>query len=47
MNEAAEWIEAQRALWTRRLRTLDALLRQEDLERRARKSKRKATDDRI
>lgn len=30
LEEAALWIESQRALWTRRLQALDALLRAED-----------------
>src|SRR5690606_10248637 len=30
LDEAAEWIEAQRALWTHRLDKLDSLLREED-----------------
>jgi DNA-binding transcriptional ArsR family regulator len=30
LDEAAEWIETQRALWTRRLDTLEALLREDD-----------------
>jgi DNA-binding transcriptional ArsR family regulator len=30
LEEAALWIEGQRALWTRRLRALDDLLRAED-----------------
>lgn len=34
---AAEWIESHRALWIGRLRALDAVLKQEDRERRRRK----------
>ncbi|HEX7007244.1 MAG TPA: metalloregulator ArsR/SmtB family transcription factor [Alphaproteobacteria bacterium] len=30
LDEAADWIETQRALWTRRLDALEALLREED-----------------
>lgn len=30
LDEAAEWIEAQRALWTRRLDRLEDLLREDD-----------------
>lgn len=30
LDEAAEWIESQRSLWTARLRALDALLAAED-----------------
>lgn len=30
LNRAARWIETQRALWTQRLRTLDAILQEED-----------------
>lgn len=30
LDEAADWIEAQRSLWKSRLQTLDALLREED-----------------
>jgi len=30
LEEAAQWIESQRALWTRRLQALDDLLRAED-----------------
>jgi DNA-binding transcriptional ArsR family regulator len=30
LDEAASWIEAQRALWTARLDILEALLREED-----------------
>ena len=30
LDAAAEWIETQRALWTRRLQALDALLQAED-----------------
>jgi DNA-binding transcriptional ArsR family regulator len=39
LDEAARWIETQRALWSRRLQILDALLREEDREPRARASK--------
>jgi DNA-binding transcriptional ArsR family regulator len=38
LDEAASWIAAQRAMWTKRLDTLEALLRAED--RAASKSKR-------
>lgn len=40
LDAAAAWIEAQRALWTRRVDTLEALLRSEDAEanRRQRRS---------
>lgn len=37
LDEAAQWIDAQRKLWKHRLRALDALLREED--RAQRKSK--------
>jgi len=30
LDEAAAWISAQRAMWTRRLDTLEAILRTED-----------------
>jgi DNA-binding transcriptional ArsR family regulator len=30
LNQAAAWIDAQRAFWTARLRALDALLKAED-----------------
>ena len=33
LDEAAEWIAAQRRLWKHRLRALDALLREEDRAR--------------
>jgi len=39
LDEAARWIESQRALWSRRLEMLDALLREEDGEPRARTKK--------
>lgn len=32
LDEAAEWIDRQRAFWTRRLDALEAALRAEDLE---------------
>ena len=32
LDEAMAWMEAQRALWSERLRLLDALLRKEDRE---------------
>jgi DNA-binding transcriptional ArsR family regulator len=38
LDEAAEWIDAQRRLWKHRLQVLDALLREED--RAGRKPKR-------
>jgi hypothetical protein len=43
LEEAALWIEGQRALWTRRLSALDELLRAEDraLAREKRKPERK------
>ena len=48
LDSAAGWIESHRALWMGRLRALDALLRQEDRERRRRKRKNsEATHDRI
>jgi DNA-binding transcriptional ArsR family regulator len=34
LDEAAAWLETQRAQWTHRLRVLDALLRAEDREQR-------------
>jgi DNA-binding transcriptional ArsR family regulator len=40
LDEVAEWLDIQRALWERRLRALDALLKEEDREiqpRRGRK----------
>jgi DNA-binding transcriptional ArsR family regulator len=37
LDEAALWIETRRALWLRRLRTLDELLKEEEREERARK----------
>lgn len=43
LDEAAEWIETQRALWTRRLDKLEDLLREEDrvaAKTRKRKDKR-------
>jgi DNA-binding transcriptional ArsR family regulator len=46
LDGAAAWIEHQRALWTRRLHALDALLKEEDREPRARPSKgKRGTDD--
>jgi DNA-binding transcriptional ArsR family regulator len=36
LDSAADWIESHRALWKGRLRALDALLKQEDRERRRR-----------
>lgn len=33
LDEAAQWIDAQRKLWKHRLRKLDALLREEDRKR--------------
>ena len=48
LDRAAEWIESHRALWKGRLRALDALLKEEDRERRRRERKRReATHDRI
>jgi DNA-binding transcriptional ArsR family regulator len=44
LDEAANWIESQRALWLRRLRALDALLQREDREQRARKKHRQRGD---
>jgi hypothetical protein len=41
LDAAAAWIEHQRALWTRSLRALDALLKEEDREPPARPAKRK------
>ena len=38
LDEAAVWIETQRALGLRRLRALDELLQEEDREQRARKT---------
>ena len=40
LDDAAEWIETQRALWLRRLRALDELLKEEDREQGARKKHR-------
>ena len=37
LDEAASWIESQRALWLKRLCALDELLKDEDRERRARR----------
>jgi DNA-binding transcriptional ArsR family regulator len=39
MDEAAAWIATQRALWTRRLDTLEGLLRAEDAAAAARRRK--------
>jgi DNA-binding transcriptional ArsR family regulator len=39
LDDAARWIETQRALWRRRLQILDDLLRAEDREPRARARK--------
>ena len=36
LDQAAEWIERHRALWSGRLRALDALLQEEDRARRRR-----------
>jgi len=47
LDRAAEWIESHRALWKGRLRALDALLKQEDRERRRMKKGSEATHDRI
>jgi DNA-binding transcriptional ArsR family regulator len=44
LDSAAEWIESHRALWKGRLRALDALLKQEDRERRRRKAQQKRGD---
>lgn len=38
LDEVAQWIDAQRRLWKHRLRTLDALLRDEDRARRKSRS---------
>jgi DNA-binding transcriptional ArsR family regulator len=50
LDEAAAWIENQRALWTRRLDTLEHLLRAEDAatggEARAGRALRKRSGDR-
>jgi DNA-binding transcriptional ArsR family regulator len=37
LDQAAAWIDAQRALWTARLDTLDAILTEEDAAARPRK----------
>jgi DNA-binding transcriptional ArsR family regulator len=34
LDDAASWIDAQRALWTRRIDTLESLLRAEDEQRK-------------
>ncbi len=47
LDSAAGWIESHRALWIGRLRALDALLKQEDRERRRRPRRSEATHDRI
>lgn len=39
LDDAAEWLEAQRSVWKRRLQALDALLKEEDREHRARRTK--------
>jgi DNA-binding transcriptional ArsR family regulator len=44
LDSAAAWIESHRTLWMRRLRALDALLKQEDGERRRKNRKRKRGD---
>jgi DNA-binding transcriptional ArsR family regulator len=41
LDEAAEWIEAQRALWNAQLDALDALLKAEDAERVAERKRRR------
>ncbi|GMW00968.1 MAG: hypothetical protein AMXMBFR84_21050 [Candidatus Hydrogenedentota bacterium] len=41
LDEAAQWIAAQRALWTRRLDALEALLNAEDREAELRKGARR------
>jgi DNA-binding transcriptional ArsR family regulator len=41
LDRAAEWIESRRALWMGRLRALDALLTQEDRERRRKNTKKR------
>ena len=41
LDEVAMWIESQRALWRQRLEMLDALLQEQDRERRARQVVRK------
>jgi DNA-binding transcriptional ArsR family regulator len=47
LDSAAEWIESHRAVWKGRLRALDALLKQEDRERRRNRKRSEATHDRI
>ena len=47
LDGAAEWIEEHRALWKGRLRALDALLKEEDRDRRREKKGSEATHDRI
>ena len=47
LDSAAAWIESHRALWKGRLRALDALLKQEDRERRRKRKSSEATYDRI
>ena len=47
LDDAAEWIERHRVLWRARLRTLDALLQEEDRARRRRpRTPRKGGHDR-
>jgi DNA-binding transcriptional ArsR family regulator len=40
LDEAADWIETQRALWSTRLDALDALLKEEDRAAASKKKKR-------
>ena len=39
LDDVGAWIEAQRAVWLKRLRVLDDLLQAEDREQRARKKR--------
>jgi DNA-binding transcriptional ArsR family regulator len=41
LDDAAAWIERQRALWQSRLRTLDSILQEEDRRRRQPKTKKR------
>jgi DNA-binding transcriptional ArsR family regulator len=43
LDEAAAWIEAQRAIWTARLNALDALLRDEEAQAEETRAKVRAT----
>ena len=47
LDGAADWIEAHRALWKGRLRALDALLKEEDRDRRRKNKGSEGTHDRI